>query len=50
MRAAPTRRVGRRPQRSMKRRAGMVMTTLITYWMEEEMRLVLPERLAYNDR
>ena len=33
---APTSRVGRRPQRSIKRRAGTVITTLMTYCIEDE--------------
>ena len=42
MRRAPMRRVGRRPQRSTKRRAGMVITTFMTYWIEEETSRLLP--------
>jgi hypothetical protein len=36
MSAAPMRRVGRRPHLSTKRSAGIVITTLIMYWMEDE--------------
>ena len=33
MRKAPIKRVGRRPRRSIQRRAGTVMMTLMTNWM-----------------
>jgi hypothetical protein len=39
---APTRSVGLRPQRSTNRRAGMVMTTLMIYWILEESKTADP--------
>ena len=42
----PTSKVGRRPMRSTQSRAGMVITTLITYWMELDTRSVSPVKPA----
>ena len=44
MRVDPTRRGVRRPHRSMNINAKMVMKTLMTYWIEEAMRLAEPVR------
>jgi hypothetical protein len=46
MRVEPTTRGIRRPQRSMKMRAKIVMKTLMTYWIEDATRLALPLRPA----
>lgn len=42
MRVEPRRSRGRRPTLSMKIKAGTVMTTLITYWIEEDTSRALP--------
>ncbi len=43
---APMRNIGRRPHLSIQINAGMVVMTLMTYWMDEETSMLFPVKPA----